>query len=126
MDVEEDVFFAHISKRIALLILDDEDDGFIPDCPSANLQAFSDSVVHPMPPSVIPYEQGCRSKGTGVFIPRCSVPRRKNRSTKSISQKNNNLHNQQQQQPDKSRTVHHASNGDRSGLPCYNNSKWLK
>ncbi|KAK1294683.1 hypothetical protein QJS10_CPA16g01378 [Acorus calamus] len=136
MDVEEDVFFADLSKWISLLILDDEDEDGLID-PSLSLQALSHTAINPIPPSIIPYEQSCprEIKGTGVFIPRCSVPNRKNRSNKSgpynnSSHSHHNHHQKQQQQPDKSRAVHRVSNGDASGVPrsnCYNNnSRWLR
>ncbi|KAG6664445.1 hypothetical protein CIPAW_02G093500 [Carya illinoinensis] len=82
MEVEDDLFFADLSKQISLLIMDEEEEEEEDD-PVANfpvsLQDFS-RAIHPperLPP--ILYVQTCRrkSKGTGVFIPQSSQPRRK-------------------------------------------------
>ncbi|KAH7522361.1 uncharacterized protein LOC107423031 [Ziziphus jujuba] len=97
MEVEDDSFFADLSKQISLLIMDDEEDP-LANCPSVSLQAFS-HATHPPVQSPFLYEQVCRreSKGTGVFIPQSSQPRRKNRqgrftsyNTKSQRQPENN------------------------------------
>ncbi|CAA6669031.1 unnamed protein product [Spirodela intermedia] len=88
-ELEDDLFFADLSERIALLIMeekDDDDDGGgaaeeffwrrrregIP------FQAFAAA-----PPS-LPERPGVRGiRGTGVFIPQSSLPRRKPRNGKS-------------------------------------------
>ncbi|KAJ8563577.1 hypothetical protein K7X08_032029 [Anisodus acutangulus] len=86
MEVENDLFFAELSKRISLLIMDDDEEHPSTHCSSAPLQAFSQQVD---PPTRTPYLYGQRckreNKGTGVFIPRSSHPRRKNRRGRSIS-----------------------------------------
>ncbi|XP_057956781.1 uncharacterized protein LOC131150203 [Malania oleifera] len=82
MEVEDDVFFADLSKRISLLIMDDDEDPALPS-PSVSLQGFS-RAIYPTEQLQYPpilFEQSCRgereSKGTGVFIPQSSRPRRK-------------------------------------------------
>ncbi|XP_021889421.1 uncharacterized protein LOC110808285 [Carica papaya] len=80
MEVEDDLFFADLSRRISLLIMDDDEDP-VAGCPPVSFQAFS-RLNHPTPPSpIFLYQQSCRreSRGTGVFIPRSSQPRRKHR-----------------------------------------------
>ncbi|GAV84596.1 hypothetical protein CFOL_v3_28040 [Cephalotus follicularis] len=79
MEVEDDVFFADLSKRISLLIMDDDEDP-VSRCPSVSFQNFS-RENYPSNPSPYLYEETCKreSKGTGVFIPKSSQPRRKRR-----------------------------------------------
>lgn len=79
VELDDDIFFADISKRISMLIMDDEEDP-LTRSPAVSLQAFSQSV-HQAPQAPFGFEQTVRreSKGTGVFIPRSSQPRRKNR-----------------------------------------------
>ncbi|RDY12426.1 hypothetical protein CR513_02788, partial [Mucuna pruriens] len=85
VELEDDLFYADLSKQIALLIMDEDEDP-IPSCSAESLQSFSGSV-HPPPQSVFLYEQALRrqSKGTGVFIPQCTQPRRKHRKGRSSS-----------------------------------------
>ncbi|KAL8100251.1 hypothetical protein AgCh_032483 [Apium graveolens] len=89
MDVldHDDLFYADISKQISLLIMEDDDDIHLPVAgyryPSASLQPFC-GVIHPRPTtqSQMLYEQTQQkeqSKGTGVFIPLSTQPRRKNK-----------------------------------------------
>ncbi|CAI9762165.1 unnamed protein product [Fraxinus pennsylvanica] len=80
VEVEDDVFFADLSKRISLLIMDDDEDSLPDNCPSVTLQAFT-QAIHPTTQMQILHQQTCarESKGTGVFIPRSSHPRRKDR-----------------------------------------------
>ncbi|KAH7843289.1 hypothetical protein Vadar_014812 [Vaccinium darrowii] len=83
MEMEDDVFFADLNKQISLLIMDDDEDPSA-HCSSASLQAFSRSVQYPPPQATYSHniqQTNCRkdqSKGTGVFIPQQSQPRRKN------------------------------------------------
>ncbi|PON80151.1 hypothetical protein PanWU01x14_006010 [Parasponia andersonii] len=81
-EIEDDLFFKDLSKQISLLIMDDDEEP-LANCPSVSLQAFSHVIHHHHPPvqSQYLYEQTCRreSKGTGVFIPQSSQPRRKQR-----------------------------------------------
>ncbi|KAL2244072.1 uncharacterized protein LOC105156970 [Sesamum indicum] len=77
LEFDDDVFFAHLSKQISLLIMDDDDDEDLLIANRALTQA-----VHPEVQASFPsYDQQkfCKieSKGTGVFIPRSSHPRRK-------------------------------------------------
>ncbi|KAF5452470.1 hypothetical protein F2P56_027465 [Juglans regia] len=78
MEVEDDLFFADLSKQISLLIMDEEEEDPVANFP-VSLQEFSRAIYPPerLPP--ILYVQTCRreSKGTGVFIPQSSLPRRK-------------------------------------------------
>ncbi|XP_039044973.1 uncharacterized protein LOC120184628 isoform X2 [Hibiscus syriacus] len=89
VELEDDLFFADLSKRISLLIMDDDDGGDedpVSRCPSVSFQTFS-GAKYPATQSPYVYEQICRreSKGTGVFIPKASHPRRKNRQGKYSS-----------------------------------------
>ncbi|OIT28188.1 PREDICTED: uncharacterized protein LOC109212958 [Nicotiana attenuata] len=88
MEVEDDLFFADLSKQISLLIMDDdEDENSSAYRPSPHsLQVFS-QVIHPAIRTPYVNEQNSRreSKGTGVFIPRSSHPRRKNRQSRHFS-----------------------------------------
>ncbi|KAF9605498.1 hypothetical protein IFM89_017517 [Coptis chinensis] len=104
MELDDDLFFADLSKQISLLIMDDDEDPLI-HCPSVAFQAFS-RAYHPTAPSQLMSEQACRreSKGTGVFIPRSSMPRRKNRQGKSAS-----FNNKSYKQPDRSRSISNIS-----------------
>ncbi|XP_020276155.1 uncharacterized protein LOC109850539 [Asparagus officinalis] len=90
MEVEDDVFFADLSKQISLLIMDDdEQDEFPLQSPSLHFQGYDQRMMRQamMPPLAYNqnmYEMGSytlsssrESKGTGVFIPRSSYPRRK-------------------------------------------------
>ncbi|XP_059431575.1 uncharacterized protein LOC132165087 [Corylus avellana] len=85
MDAEDDLFFADLSKQISLLIMEDDEDVDdplkFPNCPPVSLQDFAGAINPParLPPAL--HEQACRreSKGTGVFIPQLSQPRRKQR-----------------------------------------------
>lgn len=79
---DDDVFFADLNKQISLLIMDDDEHEIRPTMPSPaiSLQAFA--RVHSTAQAPILYQQircARESKGTGVFIPRSSQPRRKSR-----------------------------------------------
>ncbi|EOX92281.1 Uncharacterized protein TCM_001251 [Theobroma cacao] len=77
VELEDDLFFADLSKQISLLIMDDDEDP-VARCPSVSFQAFS-GANYPIAQHSYLHDQICRreSKGTGVFIPRSSQPRRK-------------------------------------------------
>ncbi|KAB2625350.1 hypothetical protein D8674_017010 [Pyrus ussuriensis x Pyrus communis] len=83
--LEDDLFFADLTKQISLLIMDDEEDP-IATSPSVSLQAFS-CAIHPPAHPAFPYEQSCgrETKGTGVFIPQSIRPRRKHRQGRFAS-----------------------------------------
>ncbi|XP_062108425.1 uncharacterized protein LOC133819243 [Humulus lupulus] len=92
-ELEDDLFFKDLSKQISLLIMDDDDEEEDPlaNCPSVSFQAFSHVIHNTIPPAVqshqFVYEQTCNresSKGTGVFIPQSSQPRRKQRQGRSF------------------------------------------
>ncbi|CAI0559816.1 unnamed protein product [Linum tenue] len=80
MELEDDLFFADLSKQISLLIMDDDEDPVAPP-PSVTFQQAYSRVYYPAAQSPFMYEQNCRreSKGTGVFIPQSTQPRRKQR-----------------------------------------------
>ncbi|CAK9139228.1 unnamed protein product [Ilex paraguariensis] len=115
-EVDDDVFFADLSKQISQLIMDDEEDP-VAHFPRVTLQvlhhllfysflyiridlllvglatkAFS-QALHPIRQPPFLYDQISRreGKGTGVFIPRSSNPRRKNRQGRSTSSNNINV-----------------------------------
>ncbi|CAN4113444.1 unnamed protein product [Withania somnifera] len=91
MEVEDDLFFADLSKQISLLIMDDDEhereNSSVYHPSPGSIQAFS-QVMHPATRSGYVYEQHSRreiSKGTGVFIPLSSHLRRKNRQPRHFS-----------------------------------------
>ncbi|KAF8392428.1 hypothetical protein HHK36_022770 [Tetracentron sinense] len=116
MEVEDDVFFADLSKQISLLIMDDDDENPVAQYPSASLQGFS-RPCHPTSPSPLLYEQTCRReiKGTGVFIPRSSLPRRKNRQGRVAS-----FNNKSHKQPDKPKGVSNVGYSNDPSCNCLN------
>ncbi|KAJ9154360.1 hypothetical protein P3X46_027704 [Hevea brasiliensis] len=83
MELEDDLFFADLSKQISLLIMEDDEDS-VANYPSVSFQNFS-RANYPTAPSPFMYEQRRESKGTGVFIPRSSQPRRKHRQARHSS-----------------------------------------
>ncbi|EOY05573.1 hypothetical protein QQP08_013374 [Theobroma cacao] len=91
VELEDDLFFADLSKQISLLIMDDDEDP-VAKCPSVSFQAFS-RANYPVAPSPFLHGQNCRkeSKGTGVFIPQSSQPRRKHKQGRfsSFNRKSN-------------------------------------
>ncbi|ONI28652.1 hypothetical protein PRUPE_1G153300 [Prunus persica] len=84
--LEDDLFFADLTRQISLLIMDDDEDP-VATCPSVSLQAFSCAIHHPPAQPTSLYEQSRRreTKGTGVFIPQSSQPRRKHRQGRFAS-----------------------------------------
>ncbi|KAI9195208.1 hypothetical protein LWI28_012688 [Acer negundo] len=119
MEVEDDLFFADLSRQISLLIMDDDDheDHPVARCPAGSFQAFSrSSAYYPIttPPSPFLYDQqqSCKreSKGTGVFIPQSSQPRRKNKKGRFSSFNTTKSHSRQQQNEDH----HHHHNKSRT------------
>ncbi|XP_022740496.1 uncharacterized protein LOC111292387 isoform X2 [Durio zibethinus] len=96
VELEDDLFFADLSKQISLLIMDDDDEDAVATCPSVSFQTFS-GANYPIAQSPYVEHQICRresSKGTGVFIPRSSQPRRKHKQGRysSLSTKSNRQH----------------------------------
>ncbi|XP_021274533.1 uncharacterized protein LOC110409497 [Herrania umbratica] len=93
VELEDDLFFADLSKQISLLIMDDDEDPVA--SPSVSFQAFS-GANYPIAQPPFLHDQICRreSKGTGVFIPRSSQPRRKHRQGRysSFNTKSNRKH----------------------------------
>ncbi|XP_027338974.1 uncharacterized protein LOC113852802 [Abrus precatorius] len=85
MELEDDLFFADLSKEIALLIMDEDEDP-LACCPVDSIQTFS-GAIHPPPQFTFLYDHALRreSKGTGVFIPQITQPRRKQRKGRSSS-----------------------------------------
>ncbi|CAN6806270.1 hypothetical protein HID58_050930 [Brassica napus] len=82
LELDDDVFFADISKQISLLIMD-EDEQLNPvslssSFPSLSFQGLSRGSYQTAP---YMYHQE-QSKGTGVFIPKCSQSRRRPRHPK--------------------------------------------
>ncbi|KAJ6841325.1 uncharacterized protein M6B38_308525 [Iris pallida] len=129
--MEDDVLFADLSKQIALLIMDDDEE-FPVQSPPVHAQGFHQlPQVILMPPSYTHDMMGYRreSKGTGVFIPRSSsLPRsRKNRSGKSTSNNNNNINSFQRRNDRSGVAASHVANST-SPLHsnCYTNSAALK
>ncbi|XP_022751028.1 uncharacterized protein LOC111299824 [Durio zibethinus] len=86
VELEDDQFFADLSKEISLLIMDD-DEHPVAKCPSVSFQGFSGGNYPIIAQSPFLQEQIWRreSKGTGVFIPKSSQPRRKHRHRRNSS-----------------------------------------
>ncbi|KAK9137210.1 hypothetical protein Sjap_007804 [Stephania japonica] len=127
MEVEDDLFFADLSKQLALLIMDDDEVDPVVHCPSVSLQALSRVHHHTSSttaPSPFTYQQVYtrESKGTGVFIPRSSMPRRKNRQGKCNTSFNSKS---SYRQTDRSRGVSNVTATTYSNEPsfkCYNSN----
>ncbi|XP_074586038.1 uncharacterized protein LOC141841743 [Curcuma longa] len=105
LEVEDEVFFAELSKQIAMLITDDEEELPIqyPPLPVQYKQeiAYMPHMTMLMPPYINEVAQRRESKGTGVFIPKSTAPRRKGkprRPTASMENGNNNRNSQRLQQ----------------------------
>ncbi|KAI4317768.1 hypothetical protein L6164_025611 [Bauhinia variegata] len=84
----------------------DEDEDPLACCPADSIKEFS-GAIHPPPQSFFLYEQqGFRreSKGTGVFIPQSTQPRRKQRKARSSSSAKH------QKQSEDTRMSHQAPN----------------
>ncbi|KAK2358988.1 hypothetical protein P8452_77988 [Trifolium repens] len=87
MELEDDLFFADLSKQISLLIMDEDEDSHT-SCRPNSIQSYYHGAIHPPPQSNFMYEQVAlrrQSKGTGVFIPQSTQPRRKQRKGRSSS-----------------------------------------
>ncbi|KAJ0261195.1 hypothetical protein HA466_0043600 [Hirschfeldia incana] len=82
LELDDDVFFADISKQISLLIMD-EDEQLNPVSLSSSSPSLSFQGMFREGYQTAPYmyhqEQ---SKGTGVFIPKCYQSRRRPRHPK--------------------------------------------
>ncbi|XP_017970205.1 PREDICTED: uncharacterized protein LOC18611680 isoform X1 [Theobroma cacao] len=124
VELEDDLFFADLSKQISLLIMDDDEDP-VARCPSVCFQVFTNSMLfihnkqhvllhllafsganYPIAQHSYLHDQICRreSKGTGVFIPRSSQPGRKHRQGRYSS-----FNTRSNRQHDKTRMVSQAS-----------------
>ncbi|KAK8499792.1 hypothetical protein V6N13_038860 [Hibiscus sabdariffa] len=90
VELEDDLFFADLSRQISLLIMDDDDP--VARFPLLSFQGFS-AANYPVAQSPFVQEQMYRreSKGTGVFIPKSSHQarrkRRQGRQGSSLSSK---------------------------------------
>ncbi|XP_021761076.1 uncharacterized protein LOC110725919 [Chenopodium quinoa] len=128
--LEDDLFFADLNRQISLLIDDDNNDNDhypVAHLHSISHQEYLGSMIHhpPIMPSQYLYQQNCRreimSKGTGVFIPQSSQPRRKSKQTKRSSQsyttKSNN--NNKQQLNSNRRVGNMIAHTNLSPPPCY-------
>ncbi|KAF2586158.1 hypothetical protein F2Q70_00037675 [Brassica cretica] len=80
LELDDDVFFAHIRKQINLLITDEDENNPISLSSSVSFQSMSRENYQTLATPLY-HEQNYNltraSKGTGVFIPRCSQPRKK-------------------------------------------------
>ncbi|CAF2126450.1 hypothetical protein BRARA_C03139 [Brassica rapa] len=80
LELDDDVFFADISKQINLLITDEDEQNPISLSSSVFQGLLRENYQTSATPFKMYHEQNYiarESKGTGVFIPRCSQPRRK-------------------------------------------------
>ncbi|XP_047319337.1 uncharacterized protein LOC124922661 [Impatiens glandulifera] len=97
MEVEDDVFFADLNRRISLLIMDDDEEVSVVSYPSVSVQGFTMMGIHPsmqVQSSQFTHMQNGSStrrecKGTGVFIPQSAHPRRRNRQGRFLSSSSN-------------------------------------
>ncbi|WCJ23690.1 hypothetical protein M5689_005704 [Euphorbia peplus] len=105
MELEDDLYFADLSRQISLLIMDD-DEVPVSSYPCVSFQDLTSrgNYYPSRAPSPFVVEQNCRreSKGTGVFIPRSSQPRRKNRQGRQ-----NSFNSKSPRQLENSRTTSH-------------------
>ncbi|XP_052190748.1 uncharacterized protein LOC127800272 [Diospyros lotus] len=130
MEVEDDAFFADLSKQISLLIMDDDDDDhehpIRAHCPSVSLQALSRAIQPTAQPPFSLYQQpwgrADQSKGTGVFIPQSSHPRRRNRPAK-LSSSRAKLHRQLLPADNSRGLLPHASNYNTNFPTSFTSSK---
>ncbi|CAA6662113.1 unnamed protein product [Spirodela intermedia] len=89
VEIEGDVFFADLANQIALLIMEEDDaEGFASLNPLISPQG-SNLAPKAVSSSPVFYEPfyGREVKGTGVFIPQSSKPRKKHRSRKPRASK---------------------------------------
>ncbi|KAJ4779414.1 S100P-binding protein [Rhynchospora pubera] len=106
MEIEDDLFFAELSEQIALLIMDEEEE-FPLQCQPLPLQGFNHVPQAMVPPLYTYYDVAYtgESKGTGVFIPRFTAPKRKHRAGRSgsnnASAHKNNANSQKRHQEKK-------------------------
>ncbi|KAF2548644.1 hypothetical protein F2Q70_00023909 [Brassica cretica] len=85
LELDDDVFYADISKQINLLITDEDEHNPISLSSPISFQQkqglFRENYQASATPYMMYHEQNYNqvkeSKGTGVFIPRCSQPRRR-------------------------------------------------
>ncbi|AEE74339.1 unnamed protein product [Arabidopsis thaliana] len=83
LELDDDVFFADISKQLNLLITDEDEQNPISLSSSVSFQGLfrgnyqTSATPYMMYNEQINYNVIRESKGTGVFIPRSSQPRRK-------------------------------------------------
>ncbi|XP_074587704.1 uncharacterized protein LOC141843545 [Curcuma longa] len=123
VEAEDDVFFADLSRQIALLIMDDEEQLPVhmqyPPLPVQELPYMPQMM---MPPTY-GYDQAAytreMSKGTGVFIPRSTTPRRKNRPRNKSSSVKNFSFPRHQQLEGSAIMISHVSNNTRVSCPIY-------
>ncbi|KAL5785469.1 hypothetical protein ACOSQ2_007861 [Xanthoceras sorbifolium] len=120
MEVEDDLFFADLSRQISLLIMDDDDhEDPVARCPTVSFQPLS-RANYPNPTAPSPFychEQSCRreSKGTGVFIPQSSQPRRNNKNRQGrFSSFNTKSHHSKQHDHHKTTSVSQAASHNHS------------
>ncbi|CAH2072383.1 unnamed protein product [Thlaspi arvense] len=127
LELDDDVFFADISKQISLLIMD-EDEQLNPVSLSSSSASLSFQGMfrggYQTAPYVYHQEQ---SKGTGVFIPKSSQPRRRphhpkqGRFTSFNAKQQHALHQNRQQYQDNSRSAvpthyNKSNNNNRSSM----------
>ncbi|KAG5416469.1 hypothetical protein IGI04_004036, partial [Brassica rapa subsp. trilocularis] len=82
LELDDDVFYADIRKQINLLITDEDENNPISLSSSVSFQSlFSENYQTLATPYMMYHVQNYNlireRKGTGVFIPRCSQPRKK-------------------------------------------------
>ncbi|ESQ41930.1 hypothetical protein EUTSA_v10014937mg [Eutrema salsugineum] len=128
LELDDDLFFADISKQISLLIMD-EDEQLNPVSLSSSSDSLSFQGMFRGGYQTVPYMyRQEQSKGTGVFIPKSSHPRRrphhKNGRFSSFNAKQqHSLHQNRQQYHDNSRstvTTHNNNNNNKSSMIASN------
>ncbi|THU70168.1 hypothetical protein C4D60_Mb08t22180 [Musa balbisiana] len=113
MEVEDDVFFADLSKRMALLIMEDEEESpaQCPTLPVQELPYMPQMLMLPPHTNEVAYRRR-ESKGTGVFIPLSTAPGRKNRSRRSTAVEDSSNPPRQQLGKSVAAVASHATNAN--------------
>ncbi|CAH8313508.1 unnamed protein product [Eruca vesicaria subsp. sativa] len=118
LELDDDVFFADISKQISLLIMD-EDEQLNPVSLSTSSLAFQGMFRGSYQTAPYMYHQE-PSKGTGVFIPKSSQSRRRPHHLNQVrfisfnAKQQNTLHQNKQQYQDNSRCTRTTHNNNKS------------
>ncbi|KAG2333692.1 hypothetical protein Bca4012_016723 [Brassica carinata] len=126
LELDDDVFFADISKQISLLIMDEDEQLNPVSLSSSSSLAFQGMFRESYQTAPYMYHQE-QSKGTGVFIPKCYQSRRRPRHPKqckfssfNAKQQHSFHQNKQQYQQNhdnlRSNLTSHTNNNNKSSM----------